>query len=1165
MPLQSDDLTLIALGVQNDVPPFVTEPRIPALVNGIHLRWAFPRPRGFPWFGYYLFRRPYQMRGVRCLAAALHGKPVGSTGSTILVTPDGTFSSDTNIALTDSFPAVGDVEVDLLNRTYLLFELPAGEMAYRVDVRIGFRAAGSVDISAYDAGMQVASAKLTQKGGAAPESVTLKFDRITSVRISGANAAVIELCWYPVSAGVTQNWAAVPNLTQPITLPLTHPDYPAAPGAINLTDAQRKGLGRIVYGQSTKWGGAPFASLHEQLILLVQGGPPGPPERAMAHLSRAISNVAGVPEPPAAGVESPSIPSIHPLDLVLLSAMHAPFAQILGLYHADQMAVAGVAYDYLLIADYPGVAGGKVSQMQALITAGDFSQVDARITFNQQMAPAPPLAPPTGVRVYALPGGTSRSTTEPGSTIVEAKGNAGLLWELPPMSPQGKLVNGSPVMYHVWRDRQGNGNNPAPSATAGELVTTGGPLLITNPHSAPTETPQYGQDCPPFGLRITDFALSEGWYGYQVNSIDLFGRYSPRSNFAEWRQWAPLRGPAPWYYINPNAPADRQVHPSSVRLLDKLPPPPPAAVEAWALDPQDPMVIVDPKYTTWRQSLPATLRNQLVGLRVRWQWRVGQQRQAPDTAEFRVYFHPGTQLPQSWEMSSNWETRCFVCAYGDGNRFTVDDEGNRSYEVFIPTMNEAGPFTDGIPLNVDLAAPLAYANVTVTAADSAAHTPDTRSGNKALANRTGNESRAAAPQKIFRVLRERPAPPPPVVDSPRVYATPADWYGRSFHTFRWAPQANLNIHVLRAMDESVFAADWAVRPRPDLLAGDLQRFPNEPTWDDTKRRNVCRDLNQLNSFPRTAAGKRAALAAYRRLNDDALRVLTGLPGCEKAFTQITIAPLISAEHPDRRGPDDESNYTPRANVHAWLDTLDGRATNRYLYRAMTVDAVQNRSELGPCGTPVRLPNVTPPRPPVITRIAAGDRSITLNWASNRESDLLEYRVYRAASPEAARDLRYMELVGTVAAADDPALRPATVQWTHTPVRGLIDYWYRVVAVDRFDAQDLRGRGGNLSPPSPAVKARALQPLPSPPVLQPPVLNAARNQLVLTWQLPDPGLQPRVERRIDETGVWVPVTSWLQAGTLTTTVPLPGSSEWEYRIRVRDHAQQRSASDPQPAP
>src|SRR5262249_10944196 len=159
--------------------------------------------------------------------------------------------------------------------------------------------------------------------------------------------------------------------------------------------------------------------------------------------------------------------------------------------------------------------------------------------------------------------------------------------------------------------------------------------------------------------------------------------------------------------------------------------------------------------------------------------------------------------------------------------------------------------------------------------------------------------------------------------------TPADWYGRSYYTFRWIEQANLAVQVFRALDESVFLADWAMRPRdPDLSPAAAAFFPDmdrEPTWTAEKLRPVCAALNALDGFPRPPAGTAAALRAYRDLTDDALRVLAGLPGCEKAFVQITTRPLDPADAAwaDRRGPDDPAGYAPRAERRAYLDTLDG--------------------------------------------------------------------------------------------------------------------------------------------------------------------------------------------------------------------------------------------------
>jgi hypothetical protein len=65
MALQASDLVMVALGVDGDAPPLALQP---PLVDGFHLRWAFPRAHGFPWYGYYLFRRPHEFRGERCLA-----------------------------------------------------------------------------------------------------------------------------------------------------------------------------------------------------------------------------------------------------------------------------------------------------------------------------------------------------------------------------------------------------------------------------------------------------------------------------------------------------------------------------------------------------------------------------------------------------------------------------------------------------------------------------------------------------------------------------------------------------------------------------------------------------------------------------------------------------------------------------------------------------------------------------------------------------------------------------------------------------------------------------------------------------------------------------------------------------------------------------------------
>jgi hypothetical protein len=101
MPLTTNKLVMIGLGVLGDTPP---NPHQPPLVDGIHLRWSFERDLGFPWFGFYLFRRPSQQDNRICLSSAAGNLPSGTLASKVFDTAIGQVSSDTDLVLTDDFP-----------------------------------------------------------------------------------------------------------------------------------------------------------------------------------------------------------------------------------------------------------------------------------------------------------------------------------------------------------------------------------------------------------------------------------------------------------------------------------------------------------------------------------------------------------------------------------------------------------------------------------------------------------------------------------------------------------------------------------------------------------------------------------------------------------------------------------------------------------------------------------------------------------------------------------------------------------------------------------------------------------------------------------------------------------------------------------------------------
>jgi hypothetical protein len=596
-------------------------------------------------------------------------------------------------------------------------------------------------------------------------SGTLRADRITAVRIDGANAALANLCWTSVASEAARGWHPVPGVAQPIALPVQHPDYPARAGPIDLAGSEQVGLGRVRYGSSAPWAGQNFAELHKQLISLVDGGPGVP----MPDPSRAARNIAAAGNPSTPGVAEPHLASLHPLDVALLVSMHVPLAQILGISLPDTSARPGVDYDYLVVADQADVGGGSPQRMLQHLAASGFVGVDAWICFSVRRSAAAPLAVPAAPLAYALPGGTFRAAGVVANAPDVAAGAIALDWDVS-RTVTGRLAASEPVLHHVWRADEGNGQAPVAGAAL-KWLTKQIPLLVTSPASAPLAPPSYPSDWPQRSLRFVDPMLDEGWYGYRLSAVDLFGRFSGLSSFGAWWQWTPRPDPEPWYYVDP--PADRIVHASAVRILDKVAPPPPAAVEAWALDPDDAHVVFDAAYNAWRETLPQAMRATLVGLRVRWRWLTLQQRQAPDVAEFRVYYNPGDMPPVRWPDVNVWQQRCFVSAY---NANVTPGTGDRTYEVFLP-FGGAGVFAAGVPLAPTLVDPIAYAQVTVTAADTTAHSADRWPGGGLWAGRAGNESRTAPPRQIFRVWRQKPDAPPPVVDAPRVYATPADWHG----------------------------------------------------------------------------------------------------------------------------------------------------------------------------------------------------------------------------------------------------------------------------------------------------------------------------------------------------------------------------------------------------
>ncbi|HEX8078229.1 MAG TPA: hypothetical protein VF511_10480, partial [Chthoniobacterales bacterium] len=135
MALQTDNLVMTALSVVNDQPSNSIQPR---LADGIHLRFGFAPERGFPWYGYYLFRRPHLASNRQCLQPKFNSdwKP-GPWRGPQAEFANGVFRSDAQLVFLDQFPPSASPEFDLRGRKYLRFELPPGERAREFHVKLG--------------------------------------------------------------------------------------------------------------------------------------------------------------------------------------------------------------------------------------------------------------------------------------------------------------------------------------------------------------------------------------------------------------------------------------------------------------------------------------------------------------------------------------------------------------------------------------------------------------------------------------------------------------------------------------------------------------------------------------------------------------------------------------------------------------------------------------------------------------------------------------------------------------------------------------------------------------------------------------------------------------------------------------------------------------------
>ena len=987
------------------------------------------------------------------------------------------------------------------------------------------------EITGFDGSVPMASTTISIAPGQTGVA-TVFADRMDSVRIEGGSGVLLDICFVLVEQDVGAGWQRLQGFSYPLCLPSAEVGYPCPGKPATRTQAEAVALSRIRYGPAAPWTPLHVSALCDVVDDLVANGPP-PGGLAMADRSSSYPDALGDPN-------APIMPDQRPLDLLQLGAIHPAIAQMLGLYWIHDPGDSNT-HDYLLLADHSGRFGGDPDAAVAAMAEPLPDDVDGWICFGRRKQGSPPLAPPTDVQVFALPG----AGTDPVLIAQDLVHAAGLRWRID-QTPEGDLFPDAPVGYHLWRADIPGEATPTTPPTNYAHITASGMILV----AAASVSGAQASDWPPTPMHKTDAHLPEGWYSYRASAMDIFGRTSAKSAPASWHQWTPEPQPRPWYYVDP--PSNAEIHPFAVHLLSKTPPPAVVGLEAWALDPLDPSLAGDDDYDAWRaigwwDALPGTDQARSTGLRVRWRWDPAQMAQAPRLKEFRLYFSPGGNPPPGYQDRRTWAERVYVVDAASHFKPVLDTNalptGGRLYEILLPEDFAAGDFA-GVPLEATDADPIAYAHVGVSAVDDRQHTSDDPQWSGTWGGRKGNQGPVAI-SKIYRVLRVPPPAPPVVGFDDKVWATRADYHGVSRYTFRWArPATGQKVHIFRSVDDTLYRADWERRRTANPAAfqlGDVQPFG----WNAVDCAAV---LAELGGPLDAVAGldwdaDPAVRAAYEALSERALRVLASFAGNDGAFVQTTFEPLDPADaaNADRAGPDATAPYTPDPALGAWTAAVDGRASNRYFFRAAYVNSAHIVGPLGPSSPAVYLPKVQPPRAPAVTRVTSGDLAVTLAWAHNREPDFAEYRVYRADDERQTRDVRLMARVLTLARADVDETLPA-VEWTDTD--GLIGgrtYIYCLTAVDET---------GHESAPSGKVSGRPFDlSRPQPPAWLPAAADPGSGGVVLSWTA-ESGGHVAVERSPAGSAIWSRLSGWLASGAASyTDAGRDPALAYDYRLRV----------------
>jgi len=334
----------------------------------------------------------------------------------------------------------------------------------------------------------------------------------------------------------------------------------------------------------------------------------------------------------------------------------------------------------------------------------------------------------------------------------------------------------------------------------------------------------------------------------------------------------------------------------------------------------------------------------------------------------------------NYGKSENWGTDSW-----DGMVLEVDEGDRELFDEFIPE--------DAIPeerhrLRPTPQEPMISGNIGIATIDD-----------------SENESSVSPPQPVFAVLRDKPEKPS-MPDISELWATIPDYYGISHFDVKWPVDVNDEqakayfYQAYRTMDKTLMLVDIEGHGDIDMdLINDIWSEGSEREYDiQPDLDTLAEKISAWRDAPDDKKQKKLKelMETYTTLRNDTKQYLASLQENEKAFVPVS-SPL---------DPINPENWEDADNM-IFKDSIEGKGRNRYFYRIGAVDKAGNRSYLGLATPPVCVPDVIPPKSPVITKALGGNRKAIIRWRRNTEPEMVRYEIYRTDKKEDAADVRLM--------------------------------------------------------------------------------------------------------------------------------------------------------------